>query len=96
MVKALYEIATRFVAKASPRSSQKMKRSESDDPTTQTDYFSSSRGERASDESLYTDSNTHTMTSFVSSFQMTYDPDPILTIKSINRHHSNRQEPTLV
>ncbi|KAI7969786.1 hypothetical protein EIK77_006734 [Talaromyces pinophilus] len=58
MFKELYGIATRFVARAPSRPSQKMKRPpESDDLTAQSDYFSSSRGDPAPFEStkLYSD-----------------------------------------
>ncbi|KAE8551777.1 hypothetical protein EYB25_005667 [Talaromyces marneffei] len=65
MFKELYRLATRFVARAAPRSSQKVKRpSESDDLAAQSDRFSSSRGELVLDKTAYADLNTQTMTSF--------------------------------
>lgn len=78
MFKELYGIATCFVARAPPRSSQKMKRPpETDDLTAHSNYFSS-RVEPMLDASSLAESNIHTMTSFVSVSQMTFASSPIL------------------
>lgn len=95
MFKELYGLATRFVAKAPSRPSQKKKRPpESDDLTAQSDYFSSSRGEPILDMPTYAESNIHTMTSFVSIFCSILASSPTFLITSINRRHSNQPNRT--
>lgn len=67
MFKELYGIATRLVERVARQSSQKTKRlPETDDPA-QSDFVSLSSVQRVSDKSLYSDSNTQTTTSPVSS-----------------------------
>lgn len=91
MFKELYGLATRFVARAPSRPSQKMKRPpETDDFTAQSDYFSSSRGDPVLDRSSYAEPNIHTMTSYVSILCIILALSPAFLITSICRCHSNQ------